>query len=381
MNIALNALSAKAGAGISVLQNLLPALAELDSKNSYYILVSENQKDIIDFTPKNFHVLVLKNAPSNPYFRVLYEQLVLPIVFHKHKIDLLYSVGNTTVLFAPCKVLLFIDNTNPFTKVVSNWSFKEKLRNKLLFYLTKLSALRADKIRFCSERSRDIICKMLNIPIEKTFVVYHGINIKEFVKEELSPPFSFNYILGLSVVAPHKNFEILINAFYILKKEFNYNGKLVIVGDKCYEDYYRKLLRMIENKSLNKDIVFTGKINHPEIYKFYKYADLFVFPSLEETFGIPLIEALIAGVPVVASDGIKYPDFFIPFNELSGEEVIFFDPYSEKDLVEKIRYVLDNDEVRKQFNVRADFYRNKFDIQNIAKLLTEKFNKFGEAKL
>ena len=224
--------------------------------------------------------------------------------------------------------------------------------------------------------------KMLNIPIEKTFVVYHGIDIKEFVKEELSPPFAFNYILGLSVVAPHKNFEILINAFYILKKEFNYNGKLVIVGDTTYyDDYYKKLLKMIENKSLKEDVVFIGKINHSEIYKFYQYADLFVFPSLAETFGIPLVESLIAGTPVIASDGSKYPDVSIPFNELAGNDIIFFDPYSERDLVEKIRYVLDNDEDRKQFNVRADFYRNKFDIQNIAKLLTEKFNKFGEAKL
>lgn len=377
MNIALNALSAQAGAGISVFQSLLPALAEVGDKNEYFVIVSEKQKDIINYVPDKFNILLLKTVPSNPYLRVLYEQIVIPFVLYKNKIDLLYSVGNTTVLFAPCKVLLFIENTNPFTKVVSNWSLKERIRNKLLFHLTKLSALKADKIRFCSERSREIICRILKIPVEKTFVIYHGINFKEFIKEESSPPFSFNYILGLSVVAPHKNFEVLIKAFNILKKE-NYNGKLVIVGDLCYEDYYKKLLRMVTDLSLNDDIIFTGKINHSELYKFYKYADLFVFPSLEETFGIPLVEALSAGIPVIASDGNRYTNFFIPFNELAGEDVISFDPYSEVDLAEKIKLILYNDEVRGKFKQKVDFYRNKFDIQNIAKLLTEKFNELGD---
>jgi glycosyltransferase involved in cell wall biosynthesis len=377
MKIAFNALSAQAGAGISVFQNLLPALAKMDDKNEYFIIVSENQKEILDFIPEKFNVLLLKKVPSNPYFRVLYEQLIIPIILHKNKIDLLYSVGNTTALFALCKVLLFIENLNPFTKVVSNWSFKERIRNKLLFYLTKLSALKADKIRFCSERSREIICQLLNVPIEKTFVIYHGINLKEFIKEEASAPFSFNYILGVSVVAPHKNFEVLISAFNILKKEFNYNGKLVIVGDTCYTDYYKKLLKLIKENDLEGEIIFTGKVKNSEIYRFYKYADLFLFPSLAETFGIPLIEALIAGVPVVASDGYKCKNLFIPFNELAGEDVVYFDPYSEVDLVEKIKLILYNDEIKKKFKEKADFYRNKFDIQNIAKLLVGKFNESG----
>jgi len=380
MKIAFNALSAKAGAGVSVFQMLMPAIAKLDKKNNYYIIVSKNQQEIIKDIPDNFGKIILNHVPNNPYLRVLYEQFILPFVLLKNRIDLLYSVGNTTVLLAPTKIVLFIENTNPFTKIVNNWSFKEKLRNKLLFYLTKLSAKRANKIRFCSKRSRDIICKMINIPTNKTFIIYHGIDIDTKKLKDTNRKFEFNYILGLSVVAPHKNFELLIKGFNILKTRYQYNGKLLIVGDTCYKDYYVKLQNLIKDLKLKNDIIFTGKIPHEEVFNYYLQCDAFVFPSLEETFGIPLIEALSLGVPTIASDGTKYNNLFIPFNELAGEYAIYFDPYSEEDLAEKINMVLSSEELKNKFKENAKIFRAKYDISIVASELIKEFNSIGGNK-
>lgn len=377
MNIALNALSARAGAGISVFQNLMPALAKIDKKNNYFIFVSEDQKDIINFIPSKFNKIILNKIPKNPYLRVLWEQLIMPIYLKKFKIDLLYSVGNTTVLLAPCKVLLFIENTNPFSKVITNWSFKEKIRNKFLFILSKLSSYKAYKIRFCSERSRDIVCKMLQIPLDKTFILHHGINFEKFNIDNCYSPFSFQYILGLSVVAPHKNFEVLIKAFALIKRNLKYSGKLVIVGDTCYKKYFNKLTNLINKLSLDNDVIFTRKIQNSEVYKYYRFADMFVFPSLEETFGIPLIEALAIGVPTLASDGTLHKDLFIPFNELS-EHAIFFNPFDENDLAEKIKYVLQSPSIKEYFKNNRICYLEKYDINIVARELVKEFNSIGD---
>lgn len=376
MNIAFIAFSSKAGAGVSVFQNLLPAIAKVDVDNNYFVFISDDQKEIAKYIPERFISVKVKYIPSRPFLRVLLEQLIMPFYLLRYKINLLYSVGNTTILFAPCKVLLFIENTNPFSKVIKNWSISEKIRNKLLFFLTYLSALKAHRIRFCSLRSREIICKILHINKSKTFVLYHGLNENWVQNINSNSPFPFNYILFVSVVAPHKNFEVLMKAFSVLKKRHKYNGKLVIVGDTCYKKYFYKLKSYEKTLELNEEIIFAGKIPNNNLIDYYQNCDLFIFPSIEETFGIPLIEALSLGCPVLASDGDKYRELFIPFNELGKDKVIYFDPYSYNDLVSKILYVLQNRDsiINKLVGVKNEI-RKEFCINKIASIIVEEFNK------
>ncbi len=374
MNIAFNLLSAKAGAGISVARNLLHAIAELDKTNTYFVFLSKNQMDLIKALPssQNIRSVILKFVPQNPYLRVLYEQFILPIYLIQHRIDVLYSVGNITTLLAPCKILLFIENTNPLSKLSVEWSPGGKIRNKLLYILGFLSAKRADRIRYCSERSMEIINRMYKIDAKKTFVLHHGIDLKKFTKGN-QKPFNFNYILSVSVVVPHKNFEILIKAFYLLIKNSEYKGKLVIIGDtKYYENYYNKLKDMVNTLSINDEVIFTDKIDNNELPKFYEHADLFVFPSNVETFGIPLIEAMVFDAPVLCSDGKKYPELFIPFNEIAGDYAVYFDPFSETDLFNKMKDSLFNTS-HKQNLTGKEIFIKQYSINVIAGKLIDEF--------
>ncbi len=380
MNIAFNALSAKAGAGISVFQNLLPAIAKLDRSNSYFIFVSKKQKKIIDFIPENFNAIILKNVPDNPYLRVLFEQLVIPFYLWKYNIDILYSVGNTTILLAPCKILLFIENTNPFSKVIKKWTFKEKLRNRFLYFLGYLSSKKANRVRFCSKRSMEIIRKVYNIPEQKCFVLYHGLNFEK-IDKIMNVSFDLEkngYILSVSVVAPHKNFEVLIKAFAFLKNNNLYNGKLIIIGDTdCYREYYHSLLKLSEDLGIKDKITFLGKLPNEKVFLYYKNADLFIFPSLEETFGIPLIEALYCNSKVLCSDGSLYPELFIPFNEIGKELVTYFDPYQESDLVNKIVDILNSNSVNNSIEKTRKYLLKKFDVSNVANSLIKEFINLG----
>ncbi len=373
MNIALNALSARAGAGISVFQILMKALDQIDKKNKYYIFVSSEQKYIINFVPDSFVKIILQNCPSNPYLRVLYEQIVLPFYIYLNSIDILYSVGNVTSLFAPCKVVLFIENTNPFSKIIFKWSFKEKIRNKLLFCLGWFSSKKASKVRFCSERSKKIIKKIYNIPDKKCFLLRHGLDFEKFKVNNIKK-YSFNYILTVAIVSPHKNIEVLIKAFAFIKSKELYDGKLIIVGNtNCYPDYYQYLLSIVKSIKIDKDVIFQGVVSYAEIFDFYSNADCFVIPSLEETFGLPLIESLYFNIPTIASDGMKYNDLFIPFNEIAKDYAIYFDPYSEHDLAYKIINAIRT----KCSRDSRKFIQSHYNITVVAKKLVEEFEKLA----
>ncbi|MGB9935604.1 MULTISPECIES: glycosyltransferase family 4 protein [Thermodesulfovibrio] len=370
MNIALNTLSARAGAGISVFQMLMKAIHEIDRKNKYFVFVSSKQTSIIESIPDNFERVIFKHCPANPYFRVLWEQFILPFYMYKYKIDVLYSVGNTTVLLAPCKVVLFIENVNPFSKIIKNWTIKGKIRNKLLFYLGWLSAKKAKKIRFCSERAMEIIKKIYKIEEQKCFLLRHGLDLSS-IKTNGESRLPFNYILTVSVVAPHKNMDVLIKAFAILKTNNLYNGKLIIVGNTdCYPDYYNKLVNIINKLKIQDDVILYGSIKYNEIFDFYKNADCFVFPSLEETFGLPVIESLYFNVPTILSDGLKHKHLFIPFNEIARNYAIYFDPYDEHDLADKIIQNINN----KQEIDSKKFVENYYNIKEVAKILVKEFN-------
>ena len=372
MNIAFNALSAKAGAGISALQNLISGLAEIDRTNKYYIIISKYQIDSLEFIPKDFHKIILQYVPSNPFFRVIYEQIVLPFCLAKHKIDILYSPGNITVIFAPCKILLYIENPNPFSRIV-NWDLKTKVRHILLFYMGWVSARRANRIRFNTRNSMKLISSFYKIKLDKCFVLSPGINF-EYFKSETRWTVN-DYILTVSVIAPNKNLEVLIKAFSLLKKRDRYNGKLIIVGDtKPYYFYYKKLLKIIDEESILNEVIFTGAVKYTEIHRYYGSAQLFIFPSLVETFGIPIIEAMYNRIPVLASNPDLYPNLFIPFKEIAEDRISYFDPYSVEDLYYKMRILLRNN---KDIMSSRDFIQEKYNIGKIAHRLIKEFKILG----
>ena len=160
-------------------------LPEYQKKNvSLFITASKNRKQIGEY---------LKNI--NHFWKI--------IIFYR--IALLYSVGNITSILAPCKVVLLIENCNPYSKLNLEWSKKDLLRNALLRKLTRLSAMRAKKIRFASDNSKNLIVNLLKIPKDKCITIYHGFQKKETnrrIYKKYKSLLKSNYILSVTAVAP-----------------------------------------------------------------------------------------------------------------------------------------------------------------------------------
>lgn len=378
MRIAINALSARAGGGITAFRSLLPALDRVDAANEYVIFVSSRQKEILETVPERFEVVVPGNLPENPYLRVLWEQIFFPFELLRHRIDLLYSVGNTTTILAPCRVVLLMENANPYSPLHFNLGLSDRFRNSLLQALGQLSARRADRVQFVSRQSRDILSRRLHLPQGKTVTIYHGFQPLPDLPGSIAP--EGRYILTIAVVLPHKNLERLIRAYGIVAGTGGYHGKLMIVGDLIHPGYAGELKSIIAELRLEGRVCFTGKVPYSGIKSWYQGADAFVFPSLEETFGLPVIEAMGYGVPVATSNESRTEvgeELFIPFPEICGRGAHYFNPLDPEDMAAGIEKVLFDLEYRKQLIYLAYEQVRKYDWNETARSLVALFEDTG----
>ena len=195
---------------------------------------------------------------------------------------------------------------------------------------------KASKIIAVSNNTKKDILKFYpQIDPDKIEVIYHGssIKIEPNVKVDLPP----NYILYVGSRADYKNFKFLVKAITPLLKA-NPNLKLLAAGGGKFDD---DEMKWIKSLNLNKQIV-QKSFKENELGHFYQNAEFFVFPSLYEGFGIPVLEAMASGCPIILTKHGSFP-------EIAGEAGIYFDSNSEEDLRDKIQMLLNDKKLRAKF--------------------------------
>ncbi|MBA7685159.1 N-acetylgalactosamine-N,N'-diacetylbacillosaminyl-diphospho-undecaprenol 4-alpha-N-acetylgalactosaminyltransferase [subsurface metagenome] len=223
-----------------------------------------------------------------------------------------------------------------------------KLTTFFLKLLVPLAARRSDKIITVSRNSKKDIVQILKIPEGKICVIYEAGSsrlslptaIKNKVRNKLKERDGINkkFILTVSASHPHKNLYRLIEAYDILYKRYQIDCQLVIVGIKGRAQSV--LMSLVKELSLEKRIIFTGWVTNEDLSWLYSQAELFVFPSLFEGFGIPVLEAMAHGAPVVSSNVASLP-------EVVGDAALLVDPYSVDEIAEAMYRVLTDKNLRK----------------------------------
>lgn len=212
---------------------------------------------------------------------------------------------------------------------------------------------KATKIIAVSQNTKNDILRLYpHIEQEKIEVVYHGTSIS--VNENITVDLPANYILFVGSRADYKNFIFLVDAIKEpLKKDSNLH--LVCAGggnfNKAENDFIKEV--GLENQIIQKDF------EEEELGSFYKNAKCFVFPSLYEGFGIPVLESMACGCPVVLGNHSSFP-------EVAGNAGVYFDVNSKEDLKNKIKDLLENDALRADFAVKGLEQSKKFNWKNAA---------------
>jgi glycosyltransferase involved in cell wall biosynthesis len=312
--------------------SLLEALGRADRENEYAIFVNKEAAQWHVPEQPNFHKVVCPIHAKSRLLRYAWEQLILPLQAKRCGIDVMHSLGYVQPLRLPCKSVVTIHDMN-FRNLGHAMSPAKRVA---LRYFVSRSARRADHILTVSEFSKSQIVDVLGVPPKKVTVTYNapktrGSSVASL--EELTthcgvrPP----YVMGLSGLSPHKNMSTLIRAFSDLRERGFPDLQLVLVGHRPPGD--QSTAGWMGSCGDSSGIVFTGYVADPVLASLYTHAALFVFPSLYEGFGIPVLEAFSCGVPVVCSNAAALP-------EVAGDAALLFEPRDARALADVMARVL-----------------------------------------
>ncbi|AKB50009.1 Glycosyltransferase [Methanosarcina barkeri str. Wiesmoor] len=226
-----------------------------------------------------------------------------------------------------------------------------------LWKLNAKGLRKAERIITVSEFSKQDISKYIKYPEENIEIippaVDHNLYYPDRSKECL---LKYNIgdgekvILYVGAEEPRKNIQFLINSFSKLKNKIS-NIKLLKVGTPNYLFVRKRLLKQIEVLNLQNDVIFTGYVSESELAEIYNAVDLFVFPSLYEGFGMPPLEAMACGTPVITSNTSSLP-------EVVGDAAIVVDPYDVNKFAEEMYELLMNDDLKEEM-IRKGLKRSK----------------------
>ena len=311
-------------------------------QNHQVVLYIRNNQ-IIDFElPKNWKVKIIKW----PY---LWTQIGLSLELLFHPVDSLFVPAHTVPLIHPRNTVVTIHGLE-YEFCSKAYSFWERMYMRCVI---KNSCKWAKKIIAVSENTKKDLINLYKVPEEKIKVVYEGVSMEQETRNKRQE--NNRYLLFVGRLEERKNVCGIIESFEILKKKYNIPHKLVLAGKPGYG--YDKIKNQILKCKNKEDIIIEGFVDDNEKYNLLKNADVFLFPSFYEGFGLPILEAQNIGIPIVTSNVSSMA-------EIADFSAILVDPNSSEEIAEAT-YQLISDS-----NFRNDIINKGFE--NIKRFSWEK---------
>lgn len=379
MKIAINTLAMKSfkhGMG-TYIGNLVNNLLQLDQENEYLIYVSAINFPLFKI-PEN-HKVKFKFIPRNRVLRLFWEQTLLPLDLWREKVDLFHGPAFTTPLIKTCKQLITVHDLTWWTHPQTH----EKI--KVLYFRTMIALCtrRADFITVNSISTNNDLMRILGVPEKKIVLIYHAANerfqpitnqsLLTEIREKYQLPSHF--ILFVSVLEPRKNLEGLITAFSQLRqRQPDFPYQLVVVGGKGHGWKNERIFALVDQLKLNEFVSFLGLVSDEALPVLYNLADLFVLPSFYEGFGVPVLEAMMSGCPVVISKTGSLP-------EIAGAAAILIDPHNINELSFAIEKVLSDQTLQKQLSEKGLLNAQRFSWQKTAGQTLNLYHQISQGKI
>jgi glycosyltransferase involved in cell wall biosynthesis len=297
------------------------------------------------------HVTVCKPKTDNRYLQHLWEHLILP--FQLENNSLLFSPSNIAPLSVPKKTKLVMTLHD-----VAYKSYPKSVSKFFYWYYTLIIPInikRADAIITISEASKQEILKYYPFAKDKITVIPLGIGSKYRVIPSIKKERQILYVGSMNA---RKNLFGLIEAFEKLPKTLGYT--LVVVGNFHQNFSVSPQSRLLfKQAQKNPHIIFKTGLSNEELIEAYNRASLFIFPSFYEGFGLPPLEAMACGTPVIASNLASMP-------EVCGDAAIYVDPYNSDAMAQKIQEVLSNEALRQKLIEKGLLHAKQFTWEKAA---------------
>jgi glycosyltransferase involved in cell wall biosynthesis len=353
------------------IHNLILNLASLDQSNQYLLIAYPEEKEEFPALPDNFAFLCNHTRSVS-----LWNQWRLACDLRRNAVELLHTPHYQVSSFLPCKSVITIHDCVHilFPNYAQSRAVYEKSRKN-----TRQAIQKSSHILTVSETTRRDLMRLFHIPEGKVTVVYNAIDertIRDNNHEEqkrlleryqIQDPF----LLYAGNIRPHKNIARLIEAFSVLKSELRSDDnwkslKLLIIGDELSK--HQVLRRTVARSGVQHDVRFLGFVPSDTLKVFYQTAQMFVFPSLYEGFGLPPLEAMANGTPVLTSNVSSLP-------EVVGDAALLVNPENVFEIAREMKHLLYDTLLRQELIKKGDVQVRKYSWRKAAELVLEIYRK------
>jgi glycosyltransferase involved in cell wall biosynthesis len=361
MRIAIDAhaVGAKLGGNESYAVNLIEALAQIDSINNYTIYVTaEAARDRFERRWPNFKV-----RPTLPHTPLIRIPLTLSAELRKNPVDVLH-VQFTAPPFCPCPTVVSIHDLS-FEHLPQTFNRRSRTQLRLT---VRHSARRAARILSLSEHTRRDIISTYGIAPERVSAIpiaaashFARVNDNsELQRVRHTYGIHGEYILSVGSIQPRKNLVRLVKAYASLRGGSSADKlpKLVLVG-KCAW-LYDETLRALDETGVRDSVVLTGYVPEKDLPALYSSALCFIYPSYFEGFGLPPLEAMKCGAPVIVGNKTSLP-------EVVGDAAIAVDPFDVEAIAGAIKRVIDDQSLRNDLSLKGQQRASAFDWRETAR--------------
>lgn len=346
---------------------LIKNLQDLDHENEYFIFVKPDQDSSVLKETSNFKIIELNGGPYPAW-----EQIALPKAAKKYRCDILHCTSNTAPFFTSIPLITILHDIiymeSGYLKILkSSASTYQKFGNIYRKIVVPRVVKRSKKVITVSHFEKNRIGEFFGIKGDKKLdAIYNGVsehfkpvtNKDELkrVKEKYNLPDKYFFFLGNT--DPKKNTKGTLKAFSDFLKQTGTDYKLVMLDyDKTELNI---LLVEIDDTNLINHIVLTGYVINTDLPAIYSQCDIFLYPSLRESFGIPMLEAMSCNVPVITSNTSSMP-------EIAEDAAHIIDPFNPEEITKGIIEILNNEAYRKSLCDKGLERSKQFSWINMAK--------------
>ncbi|RJR21272.1 MAG: glycosyltransferase family 1 protein [Nitrospiraceae bacterium] len=338
-----------------------------DIAPSWEFIVIGNQNTFFSPAHQNMKHIIMTEKST-----VIWDQVELPKLLKREKIDIFFSPYYKTPLLAHCPTVITVHDVTPFVKIGHSVNDSQAAGGHRTAYRfgpilklwSRLMAKNAAKILTVSNYSKKDIVDLFEAPEGKVEVIYEGFGdefnprgMDEIKRAKNNYGIEGNYMLYVGNFAPHKNVEGILKAYAKIKHELRREYKLVLGGKK--DGGRNKMERLCVELGIAEQAIFTGFIENKHLPAIYSGAEVFLFPSFYEGFGLPPLEAMACGTPVISSKRSCIP-------EILGDAAVLVDPLNSDEMARAIEDVLTRRGLRQHLQERGFQKAGEYSFQKMS---------------
>jgi len=350
------------------IRNLIRAMGELERELQFVLIARAGGVGELGPLPPNFRMVAYPREDSN-----LFENFAFPWFVRRLGADVIHIPLNNVPIFIPKPYIVTIHDMSSLM-----FDYASDPQGRLHLWRFRRGLLRADRVIAVSGATRRDVLNLMNIPASRVLKIYNAIDpgfltIESDAKKRQEVldryQIDYPYLLYAGSVNPRKNVARIVEALALLRQDLVEHPKykdlrLVIIGDQMSK--YPALRRAVHQSRVKDVVRFLGFVKREELKVFYQQAEVFVFPSLYEGFGLPPLEAMALGTPVVSSGVSALP-------EVVGDAAMIVKPENVFDIARGVREVLLDDGLRSDLIAKGYQQVKRFSWYDTARQVLETY--------